>query len=205
MTTQGYSARPLALLATVATLATRICGLVVFLMAFLIAVDVVVRKLFNSTLFSGGVGEISGYVLGIISAWGAASALLARSHVRIDTVQIMLPRSVGRLADIVAIAMFTLASGTLAYVAYFTFKRTFILNSHSMTPLAVPIAIPQGLWFAGLCFLTAVSLALSMAGIVAILKGDHRTAHALIGPRSIEEEVEEQQAIVGAVSEVTKP
>ena len=46
---------PLALLASVATFATRACGLVVVAMAILIAIDVLVRKLFGTTLLSGGV------------------------------------------------------------------------------------------------------------------------------------------------------
>ena len=74
MSTFRVSSFPLRLLASVSKFATRICGLVVVGMAFLIAIDVVVRKLFATTLMSGGVGEISGYVLAIITAWGAASA-----------------------------------------------------------------------------------------------------------------------------------
>jgi len=174
-------------------------------MALLIAIDVVARKLFATTLMSGGVGEISGYVLAIITAWGAASALLARSHVRIDTLQIMLPRSVGRVADVMAILAFVAASAVLSYVAYLTFSRSFGLNAHSMTPLAVPLAIPQGLWFAGLVFLTLMSAAVALAGCIALAKGDHTTAHRLIGPRSVEEEVDEQNAIIDSSLTNVKP
>jgi TRAP-type mannitol/chloroaromatic compound transport system permease small subunit len=196
MTQPRPNLQPLAFLASVATFATRICGLVVLVMAILISIDVALRKLFAITLLSGGIGEISGYVLGIISAWGAASALLARSHVRIDTLQIMLPRSIGRAADVVAIVAFVIASATLTFVAYSTFSRSLALNAHSMTPLAVPMAIPQGLWFAGLVFLTLISIAVAIAGCAALFRGDYGAAHRLIGPRSVEEEVEEQQAVL---------
>ncbi|MEQ1940749.1 TRAP transporter small permease subunit [Mesorhizobium sp. CN5-321] len=174
-------------------------------MAFLIAIDVVVRKLFATTLMSGGVGEISGYVLAIITAWGAASALLARSHVRIDTLQIMLPRPAGRLADMVAVVAFFAASAVLSYVAYFTFNRSLMLDAHSMTPLAVPLAIPQGLWFAGLAFLTLMSAAIALAGCVALIRRDYAAAHRLIGPRSVEEEVDEQNAIIESSLTEAKP
>jgi TRAP-type C4-dicarboxylate transport system permease small subunit len=174
-------------------------------MAFLIAIDVVVRKVFATTLVSGGVGEISGYVLAIITAWGAASALLARSHVRIDTLQIMLPRSAGRLADMVAIVAFFAASAVLSYVAYLTFSRSLMLDAHSMTPLAVPLAIPQGLWFAGLAFLTLMSAAIALAGCVAVIRRDYAAAHWLIGPRSVEEEVDEQNAIIESGMTEVKP
>jgi TRAP-type C4-dicarboxylate transport system permease small subunit len=187
---------PLRILTPVSKFATRICGLAVVGMAFLISIDVVVRKLFATTLMSGGVGEISGYVLAILTAWGASSALLARSHVRIDTLQIMLPRPAGRFADAVAILAFFIASAVLSYVAYSTFSRSFALDAHSMTPLAVPLAIPQGLWFAGLVFLTLMSAAIALTGCIALVRRDYATAHRLIGPRSVEEEVDEQNAII---------
>jgi TRAP-type C4-dicarboxylate transport system permease small subunit len=197
MSTRTASLKPLALLAPVAVLATRVCGLAVLAMAFLITLDILVRSTLNTTLLSGGIGEISGYVLAIITAWGASSALLARAHVRIDTLQLLLPRRLGRLADVIAILAFFVASTLLSYVAWSTFSRTAALGSHSMSPLAVPMVIPQGLWFAGLVFLTLVSAAMALAGCAAVLRRDNRAAHSLIGPRSIEEEVEEQTAALG--------
>ncbi|MCO5066616.1 MAG: TRAP transporter small permease [Rhizobiaceae bacterium] len=187
---------PLSIITRVATFATRICGLVVVVMAILIAIDVVVRKLFNYSLLEGGVGEISGYVLAVISVWGAASALIARTHVRIDTLQIMLPRALGRAADVVASLAFAFACAMLTWFAYFPFARTVQLDSHSMTPLAVPLAIPQGLWFAGLLFLTLTSIAVAVAGCLAMWKRNYRAAHLLIGPRSVQEEVEEQKSVL---------
>ena len=58
--------------------------------SFLIGIDVVIRKLFNLSI--GGADELSGYALGIASAWAFAYGLLERAHVRIDSLYVTLPR-----------------------------------------------------------------------------------------------------------------
>lgn len=181
---------------TIAALSTRLSGLVVVALAFAITADVLYRKFVGGTLIYGGIGEISGYALAVVTAWGASATLLARSHIRVDTLNTMVPRKVARLLDILAIAAFALTSIVLAFVAYSTLARTVQLSSHSMTPLAVPMIIPQGLWFAGLVFLAVTSLVLLVLGTLAVLRSDKTTAHQLIGARSVTEEIEEQKAII---------
>jgi TRAP-type C4-dicarboxylate transport system permease small subunit len=57
-------------------------GALVLLAALLIAVDVVLRKVFNASI--GGADELAGYALAIGTAWGLGAALLDRTHIRID-------------------------------------------------------------------------------------------------------------------------
>lgn len=180
----------------IASLTTRISGLAVVALAVAITVDVLYRKFVGKTLMHGGIGEISGYALAIVTAWGASATLLARSHIRVDTLNTLVPRRAARILDIVAIAAFALTSIVLAVVAYSTVARTVQLSSHSMTPLAVPMVIPQALWFAGLVFLALTSVVLLIFGTLAILRGQNAKAHELIGARSVTEEIEEQKAIL---------
>jgi TRAP-type mannitol/chloroaromatic compound transport system permease small subunit len=65
-------------------------GLLILAAALLVSVDVILRKLANTTL--GGADELSGYALAIGSTWSFAFVLLARGHVRIDALYQHLPR-----------------------------------------------------------------------------------------------------------------
>lgn len=181
-----------------ARFAARASGLLVVLMAFLISADILVRQLFNATLLSGGVGELSGYALAIISAWGASLTLLKRAHIRIDTLQMLLPRPVSVALDLFAMATFTVASGVLAWMGWMTFARSYALESRSMTPLAAPMAVPQGVWLAGLLFLTLTGLVMLVQACLLLRRGERRAALELIGTRTATEDLEEQKSVVEA-------
>lgn len=180
----------------VASWAARICGLLVLLMAILISVDVTIRKLFDTSLLAGGVGELSGYSLAIISFWGASAALLNRAHVRIDTLTMLLPKGIGTALDFLALISFAMASIMLSWMGWAVFQRSFELGSHSMTPLAVLLAIPQGIWVAALFFLTLVSFWLILYAATLAATGRQGKLQKLIGAKSADEELEEQNIII---------
>ena len=58
-------------------------GAMLLVASLLICIDITLRYSFAVTL--GGADELSGYALAISSAWGFSTALLHRSHIRIDT------------------------------------------------------------------------------------------------------------------------
>lgn len=179
----------------IAVAAARLSGLLVVLMAILIGIDIVTRKLFSLPLLAGGVGELSGYALAVVSVWGAALTLLKRAHIRVDTLQLLLPRPLTLALDLLAAVSFTLAAGLLAWMGWLTFARSLRLDSQAMTPLATPLVIPQGIWFAGLVFLTVTSLWLTLSAIVLIARRDSAGARRLIGTRLIAEEIQENRAV----------
>ena len=71
-------------------------GALVAISALLISVDVLLRKVFSTSL--GGASEISGYVLAVSTTWALALALLDRSHIRIDSLYMLLPTRLSALA-----------------------------------------------------------------------------------------------------------
>ena len=81
--------------------------------AFIIGVDVVIRKLFGWTV--GGADELSGYALAIGSAWSFAFALTERAHVRIDSLYVTLPARLCALLDILGLTIFMLFLGMVTY------------------------------------------------------------------------------------------
>lgn len=158
--------------------------------ACLVTYDVITRKLFNISI--AGADEISGYVFAVSTACAFSYALLQRSNIRIDIVYKLMPPQVQRLLDI---AGMVLTGGFLAIICVFAFtlvSDAIVFGSRSITPLQTPLAIPQTLWFAGLCLAVLTSLALTAAAIAALVRGDGAEAKRLIGIPSLDEEIESE-------------
>ena len=64
-------------------------GLLLFLAAIMIAVEVILRKAFAYSI--GGADELSSYALAISCTWGFSYALFRKSHIRIDVLYSRLP------------------------------------------------------------------------------------------------------------------
>ena len=79
----------------VARVGAIIGGAMLLVASILICIDITLRYTMSITL--GGADELSGYALAISSAWGFSSALLSRSHIRIDTVYVRIKSIGGRI------------------------------------------------------------------------------------------------------------
>lgn len=171
-------------------IAVWIGGAMMLLAALMVSVDVISRKFFGVTM--GGSDEISGYLFAISTAFAFPYALLCRANVRIDVVYTKLPARLRGLADITALA---LLSGFVAVVTWRIFavvQVTWANASHSITPLRVPLIVPQGLWLAG-WILFSVTLAVLLCSLCAAwARGDAGRVQALGGALSMEEEIEEE-------------
>jgi hypothetical protein len=65
------------------------------------------------------------------------------------------------------------------------------LNSHSLTPLATPLVIPQFLWFTGLAFFLLVATLLFLRAAIALVTGDLETVRLLASSGTAVEELEQ--------------
>ena len=156
--------------------------------SFLIGIDVVIRKLFNLSI--GGADELSGYALGIASAWAFAYGLLERAHVRIDSLYVTLPRWVRATLDVFGLAIFVAVMALVTWRAFGVFSESVKLDAHSMSPIATPLIYPQALWVAGLIVFVLTGFLLLARILVAFVTGDAATVHRLAGSRSVTEEIE---------------
>jgi len=164
-------------------------GALVALSAFLISIDVLMRKLLGLTL--GGASEISGYVLAVSTAWALAFALLDRAHVRIDSLYVLLPVRVCAILDILSLLAFMLFAGLVSWQGYVILEQSVELGSRSLTPLATPLAIPQFLWVLGFAFFFLVMALLLVRAAAALATGRLDMVQRLLGSRTAEQELEE--------------
>ncbi len=165
-------------------------GALLIVAAFIIGVDVVIRKLFGWTV--GGADELSGYALAIGSAWSFAFALTERAHVRIDSLYVTLPARLCALLDILGLTIFMLFLGMVTYYGYGVLWNTIEFDAHSMSPIATPLIYPQSLWVIGLTIFVAIALLLLARAVIAFVTGDIATVARLIGSRSISQEIEQE-------------
>lgn len=181
---------------------TIVAGFALLGSAFLVSLEVILRRVFLVSLNAGS--ELSSYVLGIVASWGLAYTLLMRGHVRVDALVRNFPEKVRGWFDLLALLGLGAVGLLLFTQATVTFLASWSMNAHSMTPLRVPIWIPQGLWIAGLGFFVIVLAILSVRAGIALLQGDYRQSRQLIGVQGVEDEAAEALADVRAITESEK-
>ena len=181
---------------SLSTLLARAAGFAILGSALMIAIEVLARRLFSTSLI--GADEISGYVLAIAVTWGASLAIIRRAHVRIDILHHQLPRPWAATLDLLALV------AMLAFTLLFAWYATRLLSTNigvgavSNTQMEVPMWIPQSLWVAGLWIFAAVTSVLILLTLRAVFKRDLDYAQRLAGVRgALEETHEEADALDG--------
>ena len=163
-------------------------GALVLLAAILIGIDVVMRKLFSSSI--GGADEIAGYALAIGTAWSLAAALLERAHIRIDSLYVLFPNRLRLALDFAGLAVFIAFFGLIAWHGSGMVVQSWTAGSRSQSALQTPTVIPQAIWIIGLAVFVAVGVLLFVHALLLLGRGRVAAATAAISTRSAEEEVE---------------
>lgn len=132
-----------------------IFGTVLLITVALILLEVLGRQF--PAIRIGGADEISGYVMAGLATWGFSYTLVERAHVRIDLLHARLPSPGRALFDILALASVAVIAALVSYYAYDVLAKSLAADSRSNTPLAVPLWIPQIVWFLGWCWLLVTS------------------------------------------------
>ena len=171
-----------------------VCGGLCVLVSFVIAVAVIMRKVFNVSIV--GADEISSFILAASCSWGFAFALLHRAHVRVESLQLVLPRRLCAVLDIVGLI---LLGAFVAIIAWYT--ASVLALSIDMGALAdmldVPLWFPQAFWVAGFVVSVILAVLLLIRSLIAFLTGDLAALQALIGSRSAVEEAAQEKSRVG--------
>ena len=162
-------------------------GALLIAAALLVGVEVVIRKVFSLSV--GGADELAGYALAISTSWALAFTLLERAHIRIDSLYVHLPVRLCALLDIAGLLLLTAFFALITWYGYGVFQTSYALGARSMSPLGTPLLLPQLLWVLGLVMFLAIALLLLIRALVALVVGDLATVQALVGSRTLSEEV----------------
>jgi TRAP-type C4-dicarboxylate transport system permease small subunit len=165
-------------------------GALLLIASIVICIDITLRYTVSLTL--GGADELSGYALAISSAWGLSTAVLTRSHIRIDTVYVRVRARARAALDLLSLATLAFFFSLVTYYAWGVLKQSWQSDSHSLSEIQMPLIVPQGLWVAGLAFFVAVSLLLFVRGLRSFVTRDLDGLFALIGSKSAVAEAKEE-------------
>jgi len=179
-----------AVLEQISRLAVWIGGAALLACAFMVTVDVILRKFLSVTM--SGSDEISGYVFAASTTWAYSFCLLHRSNVRIDAVYNLLPTWLRAVLDALGLLLL------LVYMAYLTNKSIDVFitswqrDSVSITTLATPLWIPQLMWVAGLSWFVLTLSFLLVYVILSLCLRDVVTVQKIAGAMSAEELLDEE-------------
>jgi len=168
-------------------------GILLIGAAFLVTVDVIVRKFFNISL--AGSDELSGYAFGMSTSLAFAYALITRSNIRVDAFYHLFPRWARVTTDILGVILLLGFIGLMAYQGWGILMDSYEYGSRSITPLRTPLAIPQTVWWFGLAFALATGILIVVASIGAVLRGDYEMIQRLVGVKSVDEQITEESVI----------
>jgi TRAP-type C4-dicarboxylate transport system permease small subunit len=179
-------------------------GALLLIASIVISIDITLRYTISRTL--GGADELSGYALAISSAWGLSTALLTRSHIRIDTVYVRVPIRARVWLDLLSLAVFTGFFALVAWHGWGVVAQSWSAGSRSMSTLETPVVVPQAMWFLGFVFLISVAVLLLARSLAALRAGNLVAFFELIGSKSaLAEAKEEIEAVQRGFSQEGKP
>lgn len=167
-------------------------GLLILAATSMILVEIVARQVFRVSL--GGVDHLAGFALAIASTWSFAATLMDKRHIRIDTVYQWLGEPVRRVLDVLGLAALILFLALWLPHAFNVFKSSLQFGTTTQTPMATPLAYPQGLWVAGLAWFAVVATILLAASLRALLLGRYALVGHLAGSTSLDEEIADELA-----------
>lgn len=163
-------------------------GAMLLLSAGLVSLDVIFRALLKATYFESF--ELSTYAFAIATALGMSYALVSRAHIRIEVVYMMFGVRTRAWLDVVAyIALSVCAVATLYWCGQ-TVLGNLQSGARSNSSMAVPLAIPQGIWLLGLAWFALLAVMYAVYGLWKCLTGQPEAAHHRLGVASLEEEID---------------
>ncbi len=165
-------------------------GGVFLLLACVVAVETLSRKLFNVSL--QGADELGGYALAVGSTIAFSLALMGRNHIRVDVFHEKFPRAMQAFLNWFSIVTLASFGAFVAWIATKVITDTLQYGSTAQTPWATPLIWPQAVWYAGLVIfaLVATGYALRASWLLVTRRVDQLNHD--FHPKSAKEELKEE-------------
>jgi TRAP-type C4-dicarboxylate transport system permease small subunit len=167
-----------------------IFGGIFLLLSLLIVLETLLRKFFNLSL--QGIDELSGYALALGACLAFSSALIGRSHMRIDLLYSKYPTWLRSLFNLLSIISLSLFACFLFYVSWQIIQETQEYGSTAPTAWSTPLIWPQGAWFAALALFSLISLLLVGKAMLLLFNKDLKQLNQQFGPKGVLEEVAQE-------------
>jgi TRAP-type C4-dicarboxylate transport system permease small subunit len=178
----------------VARVVAIVFGYTLLAYSLVLSAEIVGRKLFNTSF--KGIDEVGGFVLAISAAIGASYSMANRAHTRVDVFLVMMPKSVQRVLNTLAMVTMAVFGIFAAWRGVAVLGETVEFGSTSSN-LQQPLWIPQLAWVIGLGLFGIIAL-LYAAHAVWLLATGRPNLNAFYGPLSVDDELEGELAALEA-------
>jgi TRAP-type C4-dicarboxylate transport system permease small subunit len=165
-------------------------GTIFVVLAFVITVETLVRKLFNFSL--QGADELGGYALAIGSTIAFALAIVGRNHIRVDVFHDRFPRRLKALLNWLSIVLLAGLATLFVIVSWRVLVESLEYRSTAQTPWATPLIYPQSLWYAGLVLFMLTALIFAARATWLLLTRDVDRLNDEFHAKSAKEELQEE-------------
>jgi TRAP-type C4-dicarboxylate transport system permease small subunit len=177
--------------------AMTIAGWCYLVITVLICFDIGARRLLGFS--TEATTEVTGYLMAIGMSWGLAGTLFERGHVRIDVLVQKLPLKLRVWLHLASLLALLVATGFFAWGAFSLAKDSWDFGSTDLSALHTPLAIPQGLWAAGLALLLLAGMAIAARALRQLAGGDADAMDRMLMARTyIDEAAETLEAVAEA-------
>lgn len=173
-----------------ATLISRLFGWSLLFLSGFVALETILRKLFNMSL--QGADELGGYVLAFGSSLAFVVTLAERAHIRIDILHHRFPLPAQAALDWLAALSMAAFGVFLLYVGWFVIGDTLAYGSTSATPWATPLIWPQSLWYGALAIFSLAAIGLAGRATWLFTTGRFRALADEFNPKGAAEELAEE-------------
>lgn len=165
-------------------------GLIFLGLSLVVAVETVMRKLFNMSL--QGADELGGYALAIGATLGFTVALIGRAHVRVDVFLVHFPKRLQTWLNWLSAVFMMGFAVLLAALAWSSLMDSHAYQSVSQTPWATPMVYPQALWTLALGVFALLASIQAVRATHWLLRRDWTRIDAMLAPKSTQDEVKEE-------------
>lgn len=184
--------------------AMTVAGWCYLLITALICFDILARRLLGFS--TEATAELTGYLMAVGMSWGLAGTLFERGHVRIDVLVQKLPLKVRVWLHLASLAALLVATGFFVYGAFSLAKDSWDFGSTDLSAMHTPLAIPQGLWAAGLALLLLAGLAIGARAVRQLATGDADGMDRMLMARTyVDEAAETLEAVADAQQGMDAP
>ena len=183
--------------------AMTIAGWCYLVITVLICFDIGARRLLGFS--TEATTEVTGYLMAIGMSWGLAGTLFERGHVRIDVLVQKMPLALRVWLHLASLLALLFATGFFAWGAFSLAKDSWDFGATDLSALHTPLAIPQGLWAAGLVLLLLAGLALAARALRQLASGDADAMDRMLMARTYVDEAAETLEAVAEAQQGMQP
>lgn len=178
------------MMARLENLLAALFGAIFLGLSALIAIEVVVRKVFGISL--QGANELGGYALAVGSTLAFTLALFGRNHIRVDVLHERLSATWQAVLNWFSSLLMAGFAALLGVLAIGVIRDTLDFQSTAQTSWATPLIYPQSVWYVGQTIFMLAAAGIALRASYLLARGRLAQLNADLQPRSVKEEVDEE-------------